>query len=208
MDVIWRTGIADRGDSGGPLLCNGKIAAVTSCHVDGSYPDCTRSEVYARVDNIATWIDAVEKKWELGALAGDAMTQPTNEASMDPSSQKIFAACVAVHRELGPGLYESVYQRCLVHELVKRAIDCTRDVALPLRYRGAVLTLTCRAALIVENRIVVGVKHVPQLLPSHDAEIQTQLHLGRMDTGILVNFNVVQLKDGWRRVTRVRSRPN
>jgi GxxExxY protein len=111
----------------------------------------------------------------------------------------IIGAAIEVHRTLGPGLLESAYEECLAHELSQRAIPFERQRPLPLEYKAVRLDCGYRLDLLVAGLVVVEIKSVEALQPIHDAQLLTYLRLGGWSTGLLINFNVVVLKDGIRR---------
>ena len=111
----------------------------------------------------------------------------------------ILDASIAVHKEMGPGLLESVYEYCLVKELQLRNIDCAAQVIVPLIYKGYILDKEFRIDILVEHEIVVEVKAVDSILPVHEAQLISYLKLTDKRVGFLVNFNVPLLKDGFKR---------
>jgi GxxExxY protein len=113
---------------------------------------------------------------------------------------QIIAACIEVHRHLGPGLLESAYEHCLTHELGLRGFRLQRQVQIPLHYKGLALDCGYRLDLVVESRLVVEVKAVERLLPVHEAQVITYLKLLRLPLGLLVNFHVPVLREGLRRL--------
>ena len=115
-------------------------------------------------------------------------------------TRRIVAACIEVHRHLGPGLLESTYEHCLARELGLRGFRIQRQVAIPLEYKGLDLDCGYRLDLVVESRVVVEVKAVERLLPVHLAQVITYLKLLRLPVGILVNFHVPVLREGLRRL--------
>jgi GxxExxY protein len=114
-------------------------------------------------------------------------------------TQEIIGAGIAVHRALGPGLLESAYQRCLCQELSLRRIPFDREVPIPLEYRGIRLEAGYRLDLLVGGQVVVEIKAMEAIAPIHEAQLITYLRLGGWKVGLLMNFNVVVLKDGIRR---------
>jgi GxxExxY protein len=104
-----------------------------------------------------------------------------------------------VHRTLGPGLLESVYQQCLCRELTVRGIPFEREKPLPLEYKGIRLRCGYRLDLLVAGAVVVEVKSVEVLAPIHESQLLTYLRLGGWHVGLLINFNVELLKQGIRR---------
>ncbi len=109
---------------------------------------------------------------------------------------KIIGAAIEVHRALGPGLLESVYEECLSHELRLRGIPFSRQVPLPLVYKGVLLEAGCRVDLVVSETVIVELKAAERLLPVHEAQLLTYLRLSGLRVGLLINFNVSVLKTG------------
>ena len=118
----------------------------------------------------------------------------------DEVASKIVDAAFAVHRALGPGLLESVYEVCLLHELNKRGLKAERQVLLPVLYDNLRLDAGLRLDLVVEKRVVVELKAVEILLPVHKAQLLTYLKLSGHRLGLLVNFNSALLKQGMQRI--------
>lgn len=110
----------------------------------------------------------------------------------------VLGAAIEVHRELGPGLLESAYERCLVHELAGRGIGCRAQVALPVIYKGVEIECGYRLDILVEETLILEIKSVDRLMPIHEAQILTYLRLARLRQGFLINFNVGRVKDGIR----------
>lgn len=115
-------------------------------------------------------------------------------------ARQIVDAAFAVHSALGPGLLESVYEICLVHELGKRGLKNERQVSLPVVYDGVRLDGGLRLDLVVEGAVVVELKAVDALTDVHIAQVLTYLKLSGHRLGLLINFNVARIKDGIRRV--------
>jgi GxxExxY protein len=114
-------------------------------------------------------------------------------------TREVIGAAIAVHRVLGPGLLESAYQECLCQELFLRGIPFERQVPLPLEYRGIRCECGYRLDLLVARVGVVEIKSIEVIAPIHEAQLLTYLRLGGWRVGLLMNFNVVVLKDGIRR---------
>ena len=114
-------------------------------------------------------------------------------------SHAIITAAMRVHSELGPGLLESTYQACLQYELREAGVRSAAQVGLPVVYRGTKLELGYRMDLVVENLVIVEIKSVEGISPVHQAQVISYLKLSRMSVGLLINFNVVHLKDGIKR---------
>ena len=118
----------------------------------------------------------------------------------DEVASKIVDAAFAVHKALGPGLLESVYEVCLLHELNKRGLKVERQVLLPVVYDNLRLDAGLRLDLVVEKRVVVELKAVEVLLPVHTAQLLTYLKLSGYRLGLLVNFNSALIKQGIKRI--------
>lgn len=114
-------------------------------------------------------------------------------------SKEILDSSIRVHKEMGPGLLESVYELCLQKELNLRGIKTEQQVFLPLFYRGYELNKDFRIDLLVENEIIIEIKAVEVVLPVHEAQIISYLKLADKRLGFLINFNVPLLKNGFRR---------
>ena len=121
-------------------------------------------------------------------------------ASTEEVARQIVDAAFKVHVTLGPGLLESVYETCLVHELRKRGLRVSTQVTLPIEYDGLVIDSGLRLDLLVEDAVVVELKAAERLLPVHTAQILTYLKLTGHRLGLLINFNVPLIKDGIKRV--------
>ena len=105
-----------------------------------------------------------------------------------------------VHTVLGPGLLESAYETCLEHELRKRGLHVVRQLPVPIVYDGVKIDVGYRIDLLVNNSVVVEVKAVIKLVPVHEAQLLSYLKLSGHRLGLLINFNVVHLKDGIHRL--------
>jgi len=115
---------------------------------------------------------------------------------------KVLDAAFQVHRQLGPGLLESVYEHCLCHELRKKQVLFDSQLALPIHYDGEKIEGGLRLDLLVGNMVVVELKAVDMLLPIHEAQLFTYLKLTNNRLGFLINFNVTLLKNGIKRVVK------
>ncbi|MCC6876699.1 MAG: GxxExxY protein [Sandaracinaceae bacterium] len=107
---------------------------------------------------------------------------------------EILAACIEVHRHLGPGLLESAYERCLAHELGLRGIRFLRQREVPVRYKEVVLGCGYRVDFDVEGLALLEIKAVERLLPVHEAQVLTYLRLLGRPVGLLVNFHVPAIR--------------
>lgn len=112
---------------------------------------------------------------------------------------EVIGAAMEVHRSLGPGLLESSYRECLCRELLLRRVKFRRERGVPLEYKGVILDHGYRVDILVEDLVVLELKAVEALTPVHEAQLLTYLRLGGWSVGLLINFNVVVLKDGIRR---------
>jgi GxxExxY protein len=113
----------------------------------------------------------------------------------------IIQAAINVHKALGPGLLESVYQKCMVIELEEMGLKVEVEVELPVSYRGRNITdLGFRLDLLVESAVVVELKSVEEIKPVHKKQLLTYLRLAKKDLGLLINFNEVLLKKGIYRI--------
>ena len=120
----------------------------------------------------------------------------------DPSSDltyKIIGLAMRVHRSLGPGLLESVYERCLCHELDKANMPFRRQVSLPVLYDDVLLDCGYIADVIVDSQVLLELKAVERTQKLHEAQLLTYLRLCQCRVGLLINFNPVSLTDGIRR---------
>ena len=115
-------------------------------------------------------------------------------------TKEIIGAAIEVHRALGPGLLEAIYETCLCHELGLRGIQFERQKALPVVYKEVDLNCGYRVDLLVSDAVVVEIKAVDELQPVHDAQVLTYLKLGGWNVGLLINFNAKLLKDGIKRI--------
>lgn len=116
-------------------------------------------------------------------------------------SSQVIKAAINVHKELGPGLLESVYQSCMIIELKNLGLKTESELPLQVSYRGEVISRDgLRIDLLVEDRIIVELKSVEKVLPVHKKQLLTYLRLAEKPLGLLINFNEVLLKDGINRV--------
>ena len=111
-------------------------------------------------------------------------------------THNIIGAAIAVHRELGPGLLEAVYEECLAFELSQLGIDFVRQKPIPVVYRGNKLDCGYRADIVVAGRVIVELKATTSIAPVHDAIMLTNLRLSGCPIGLLINFHEAALKDG------------
>lgn len=114
-------------------------------------------------------------------------------------THEIIGAAIAVHKELGPGLLEAVYEECLCHELGIRSLPFERQKPIPVIYRETKLDCGYRADIVVSGRIIVEIKAITAVAPIHEAIMLTYLRLSGCKIGLLINFHSAVLKDGVKR---------
>ena len=117
-------------------------------------------------------------------------------------TRTIIGCSIEVHKQLGPGLLESAYEECLAFELNKVGLNFERQKAVPINYKEIRLEYGYRLDLLIENLVIVELKSVETLNPVHEAQILTYMKFAEKKTGLLINFNVLILKDGIRRFIR------
>jgi len=115
---------------------------------------------------------------------------------INPLSSKVIGAAIEVHKSLGPGLLESVYEECLCHELGIRGLSFERQKLLPVIYKGKQLDCGYRLDIVVENKIIVELKSCERIELIHKAQLLTYLKLAGLTLGLLLNFNVPFMRDG------------
>lgn len=115
-------------------------------------------------------------------------------------ANRVVNASIKVHKNLGPGLLEGVYETCLYYELNKEGLEVEKQVKLPIVYDGIKLDADLRLDIWVEKSLIVEIKSVEVLLPVHQAQLLTYLKLTNNRLGLLINFNVVLLKQGIKRI--------
>ena len=127
----------------------------------------------------------------------DARPEPSDE--LEHLAHAVIGAAIEVHRYLGPGFLESIYEAALALELDARKVRFQRQVPIEVTYKTRVIGES-RLDLVVENQLVVELKHVESLLPLHRAQLLSYLKAGAFQLALLINFNVPILRDGVRRV--------
>ena len=115
---------------------------------------------------------------------------------------EVVDACVAVHRELGAGLLEAVYQACLAKELEERGLKTRCEVALPVTYKGRELDVGYRVDMIVDDLVLIENKCLQSVHPIHEAQLLTYLRLSNRRIGFLINWNVLLIRDGIKRMVQ------
>jgi len=114
----------------------------------------------------------------------------------DPLTHRVIGCAIDVHRRLGPGLLESVYEGCVADELTRRNIPFRRQVALPVTYRDKHIDFGYRVDLLIEERLIIEVKAVTHVMPVHHAQLLTYMKLLKVKQGVLINSNVAVLVRG------------
>jgi GxxExxY protein len=122
------------------------------------------------------------------------------EARLNKITEVIIGAAMNVHRALGPGLLESAYEACVLHELAQAGLKVVQQKPLPVVYRGVTLDCGYRMDMMVEDEVIVEIKSIEKLLPIHKAQLMSYLKLAGCNVGLLINFNVEVLKHGIQRV--------
>ena len=116
-------------------------------------------------------------------------------------SYEIIGCAYKVHSSLGPGLLESTYEVCLMHKLHQKGLNVEKQKPLPVVYNGNKLDAGYRIDLLVENKIIIELKSVEEIIPIHIAQLMTYLKLSKLKLGLLLNFNVTYMQNGiYRRV--------
>jgi GxxExxY protein len=115
-------------------------------------------------------------------------------------SEKVIGSAIEVHKTLGPGLLENVYEECLYYELIQAGIEVEKQKALPLIYKEVKLETGYRLDLLVEKKVIIEIKAIEALNDIHLAQILTYLKISGCRLGLLMNFNVLKLTNGIRRV--------
>jgi GxxExxY protein len=118
----------------------------------------------------------------------------------DEMSSRILGAALEVHRELGPGLLESAYEKALAVELQMAGIPYTRQAEIAINYKGVIIECGFRADILIEKLLIVELKSVDKLIPLHEAQLLTYMRLAQVPVGLLLNFNAIRLKDGMKRM--------
>jgi len=122
-----------------------------------------------------------------------------SQERLNELSKEIFEGVLSVHREMGPGLLESVYQECLLREFKLRNVSAQQMVMIPLVYKGVELNKTYVIDILVEDEIIIEMKAHEGILPVHEAQLISYLKLADKRLGFLINFNVPLLKNGFKR---------
>ncbi len=122
-----------------------------------------------------------------------------NTEDLNKLSAQILDSAIAVHKEMGPGLLESIYELCLLKEFEFRGIKAANQICIPVNYKGHELSKDFKIDILVENEIIIELKSVEIMLPVFEAQIISYLKLANKRLGFLINFNVPLLKQGFKR---------
>lgn len=115
-------------------------------------------------------------------------------------ARTIVHSAIKIHKALGPGLLESVYQKCLTYELEKSGLKVVCELPLPVKYEEVKIDIGFRIDMIVEDKIIVENKTVEKIAPIHEAQLLTYLKMAKLNLGFLLNWNVTLMKDGIKRM--------
>jgi GxxExxY protein len=127
-------------------------------------------------------------------------TTRNDALDINKTTEAVIGAAIEVHRHLGPGLLESAYEECLCEELSLRKTPYKRQLALPVLYKNKKLDIGYRVDLLINDEVLVELKTVEAILPIHEAQALTYMRLGGWQVGLILNFNVVVLKNGIKRL--------
>ncbi|MBU1180944.1 MAG: GxxExxY protein [Pseudomonadota bacterium] len=119
---------------------------------------------------------------------------------IESTARQIVHAAIKVHKALGPGLLESVYQKCLTYELEKAGFRVACEIHLPVKYEDVIIEAGFRIDMLVNDFVIIENKTVENLLPIHEAQLLTYLKLSNLNLGFLLNWNVTLMKDGIKRM--------
>jgi GxxExxY protein len=122
-----------------------------------------------------------------------------------PLAHQVIGCAIEIHSAVGPGLLESIYDRCLAHEFTLQGLSFRQQVPLPIVYKGMPVGLGYRVDFVVEDELVVELKSAERLLAIHDAQVLTYLRQLKLRQGLLINFNVGRLTDGVRSLLNTRA---
>jgi GxxExxY protein len=116
-------------------------------------------------------------------------------------TQQIIGLAIEVHKVLGPGLLESSYESCLMHELIEHKINAQQQSLLPINYKGIYIENGYRIDILIPNTLIIELKATDKILPIHIAQTLTYMKLSNIKTGLILNFNVPKLTDGLKRLS-------
>jgi len=119
-------------------------------------------------------------------------------------TEKIIGAAIEVHKNLGPGLLESVYEECLCYELEQIGLRFQRQLSIPVKYKEIQLDIGYRLEIIIEDEVIIELKTVEKITPLHEAQLLTYLKITDKEVGLIMNFNSALLKNGIKRMINTR----
>lgn len=119
---------------------------------------------------------------------------------LDQLTESIIGAAITVHRELGPGLLESAYEKCIAYELMSLGFDVQCQKPLPINYRGLQIDCSYRLDLLIDDSVILELKAVERLQPIHEAQLLSYLKMADKKVGLLINFHSMRVKDGIKRI--------
>ena len=128
------------------------------------------------------------------------MNHRGTETQRDALSEQVIGCAIEVHRHLGPGLLEAVYEICLCHELVEQGLKVQRQVPLPVKYKRVELEMGYRLDVVVENAMILEIKAASAINAVHEAQLLTYMRLSGHRRGLILNFHAPVLKDGIKRM--------
>jgi GxxExxY protein len=157
---------------------------------------------WVRLGFSKTWInhkghEGTPRKIGMSEAAAKLVTKPMTAHEI---SHAVISAALKVHSALGPGLLESAYEACLAHELRKAGLRVETQVGLPVVYDGIKLDLGYRIDMLVNELVVVELKSVEEISRVHVAQVLSYMKLSKKQLGLIINFNVLRLKDGIKRL--------
>ncbi len=115
-------------------------------------------------------------------------------------SGEVLNACIKMHKTIGPGCYEKVYEEILYYELEQKGINVEKQVLMPIQYENLLIQDAYKIDLLVDNKLIIEIKSVERTAPVHFKQVMTYLKLMKLKNGLLINFNVEWMKDGFQRV--------
>lgn len=170
-----------------------------SVRIPKHFSVCAKTHIPTTTNEIFKLLNKRERREE-EKMEGDRTKTATGQDNpVNAITGKVIQCAIEVHRVLGPGLLESVYEKCLAYELAGAGMTLEIQKDLPMRYKGVQLDCGFRLDIVVEKAVIVEVKAVETLLPIHEAQILTYMKLSGIKTGLLINFNERLLKDGLKR---------
>ena len=133
-------------------------------------------------------------------LISEPLRDPGCERFLNHITDRVINSAIKVHKALGPGLLESAYEACLLHELRRNGLKAESQVGLPINYDGVILDVGYRIDILIEDSIIIELKAVEKIIPLHEAQLVSYLKLSGKKLGLIINFNVILLKDGIKRM--------